>query len=43
VRVNPNPEKLGAFLKEQLATARASEAGVPVPEILKVGSEPIRI
>jgi hygromycin-B 4-O-kinase len=41
VRVNPAPEKLGAFLKEQWATARAGEAGVPVPEILKVGSDPV--
>jgi aminoglycoside phosphotransferase (APT) family kinase protein len=41
VRLNPNPAKLNSFLKEQWASFRARRAGVPVPEILRVGNDPL--
>jgi aminoglycoside phosphotransferase (APT) family kinase protein len=39
VRVSDDPGKLNAYLKEQWASSRAREAGVPTAEILEVGSE----
>jgi aminoglycoside phosphotransferase (APT) family kinase protein len=41
VRLNPDRAQLNLFLKEQWATTRAREAGVPVPEILEVGNAPV--
>lgn len=38
VRLCPDATKLAAFMKEQWAMRRAREAGVPVPEILEVGT-----
>jgi hygromycin-B 4-O-kinase len=40
VRLNPDPEKLNPFLKEQWAVEHARKMNVPVPEILHVGNEP---
>jgi hypothetical protein len=37
VRMKPAPDKRGEFIKEQWATRRAQEAGVPTPEVLEVG------
>ena len=41
LRLSGNPGKLKEFLKEQWAMARAREAGIPVPEVLEVGINPI--
>jgi hygromycin-B 4-O-kinase len=41
IRINPQPAKLKEYLKEQWAMSRASEAGVPVPEVLEVGVDVI--
>jgi len=41
VRMSATPSKVKEYLKEQWAMARASEQGVPVPEVLEVGTEPI--
>jgi len=41
VRLSANPAKVKDYLKEQWAMARAREQGVPVPEVLEVGTEPI--
>jgi hygromycin-B 4-O-kinase len=41
VRLNPSRAMLKVFLKEQWAIARAREAGVPTPEVLDVGSDPL--
>ena len=38
VRISPEPTRINSFIKEQWAQERAREAGVPVPEILEVGS-----
>jgi hygromycin-B 4-O-kinase len=43
VRLGGDPSKLPNFLKEQWAMARAAEQGVPVPEVLEVGTEQIGI
>jgi hypothetical protein len=40
VRLGPDRAKLDSFLKEQRAATRARRAGVPVPEILRVGNDP---
>jgi aminoglycoside phosphotransferase (APT) family kinase protein len=40
VRFNPDPAKLNSFLKEQWASVRTRRAGVPVPEMLRVGNDP---
>lgn len=37
IRLSGAADKLANFIKEQWATARAAEVGVPVPEILEVG------
>ena len=39
IRISPDPQRLNLFMKEQWAAARAKEAGIPVAEILEVGSE----
>ncbi|WP_375461089.1 phosphotransferase family protein [uncultured Enterovirga sp.] len=41
VRMSATPSKVKEYLKEQWAMARAREQGVPVPEVLEVGTEPI--
>lgn len=38
VRISPEPTRINSFIKEQWAQNKAREAGVPVPEILEVGS-----
>jgi hygromycin-B 4-O-kinase len=43
VRLGAGPGKLADFLKEQWAMSRAAEQGVPVPEVLEVGTEPIGV
>src|SRR5262245_43468640 len=39
VRLSEDPARLGTYLKEQWAHARARAAGVPTAEILEVGNE----
>jgi hygromycin-B 4-O-kinase len=39
VRLSDNPARINHFIKEQWAEEKASEAGVPVAEILEVGNE----
>ena len=39
VRISPEPTRLNSFIKEQWAQSRARELGVPIPEILEVGSD----
>lgn len=39
VRISPDPERLGAFLKERWATEKVRQAGVPSPEVLAVGND----
>jgi aminoglycoside phosphotransferase (APT) family kinase protein len=41
VRINPDPTKLNAFIKEQWAVNKVRAAGVPTSEILEVGNEVI--
>jgi aminoglycoside phosphotransferase (APT) family kinase protein len=41
VRINPDPTKLNAYIKEQWAVSKAREVGVPTSEILEVGNEVI--
>src|SRR5215211_2686185 len=41
VRISPDPARINSFIKEQWAQNKAREAGVPVPEILEVGSHVI--
>jgi aminoglycoside phosphotransferase (APT) family kinase protein len=41
VRLNPDRAKLNSFLKEQWASSGARHAGVPIPEILRVGNDPL--
>jgi aminoglycoside phosphotransferase (APT) family kinase protein len=41
VRINPDPTKLNAYIKEQWAVSKAREVGVPTAEILEVGNEVI--
>lgn len=41
VRISDDPGKLNAYLKEQWASERAREAGVPTAQILEVGSEAV--
>jgi aminoglycoside phosphotransferase (APT) family kinase protein len=41
VRISPEPTRINSFIKEQWAQNKAREAGVPVPEILEVGSHVI--
>lgn len=43
VRFGAAAEKIEDFLKEQWAMARAREKGVPTPEILQVGTEPVSV
>ena len=39
IRISPDPQRINLFLKEQWATATARKEGVPIAEILEVGSE----
>ena len=39
VRLSPDATKINHFIKEQWAQEKASEAGVPIAEILEVGNE----
>ncbi len=39
VRISEDRAKINSFIKEQWATAKAREVGVPTPEILEVGNE----
>jgi len=39
VRLCPDPARLPAFLKEQWAMTQARKAGIPVPDVLEVGSD----
>jgi aminoglycoside phosphotransferase (APT) family kinase protein len=39
IRVSPEPQRVNLFIKEQWATAKAKEVGIPVAEILEVGAE----
>jgi aminoglycoside phosphotransferase (APT) family kinase protein len=39
VRLSLTPTRLNAYIKEQWATAKAREAGVPTPDILEVGNQ----
>lgn len=41
IRISPDAGRINGFIKEQWATTKAKEAGIPVPEILEVGSEMI--
>ena len=41
IRISPDPHRINSFLKEQWATRAAKAEGVPVAEILEVGSEMI--
>jgi len=41
VRISPDPVRINSFIKEQWAQNKAREAGVPIPEILEVGSHVI--
>jgi aminoglycoside phosphotransferase (APT) family kinase protein len=39
IRISPDPEKINSFKKEQWATQKVREAGVPTQEVLAVGIE----
>jgi len=39
VRISPDQARINSFFKEQWAQNKAREVGVPVPEILEVGSD----
>jgi aminoglycoside phosphotransferase (APT) family kinase protein len=41
LRISPDPLRINLFIKEQWASAAAKKAGVPIAEILEVGSEMI--
>lgn len=41
IRLSPEPGKVKDYLKEQWAMGRAAEVGVPVPEVLEVGADPV--
>lgn len=41
IRISPDPHRINSFIKEQWATSAAKKEGVPVAEILEVGSEMI--
>ncbi|HYF09091.1 MAG TPA: phosphotransferase [Acetobacteraceae bacterium] len=41
VRISADPMRIKEFLKEQWAMARAREQGVPVPEVLEIGTAPV--
>jgi aminoglycoside phosphotransferase (APT) family kinase protein len=42
IRISPDPARISSFMKEQWAETAAREAGVPMPEILEVGSDLIQ-
>lgn len=39
VRISPDPTRINSFIKEQWTQTEAGKLGVPVPEILEVGSD----
>lgn len=39
IRIAPSRTRINEFLKEQWATQKARDAGVPTPEVLEVGNE----
>jgi aminoglycoside phosphotransferase (APT) family kinase protein len=41
IRLKPKPSRLNPFLRERWATEKAHAAGLPVPKILDVGSDPL--
>jgi hygromycin-B 4-O-kinase len=41
VRISPDQTRINSFIKEQWAQNKARESGVPIPEILEVGSHVI--
>lgn len=41
IRISPDPQRLNLFIKEQWANSKAKQEGIPVAEILEVGSEMI--
>jgi len=41
VRISPDQSRINSFIKEQWAQNKAREIGVPIPEILEVGSHVI--
>lgn len=41
IRISPDPQRINSFIKEQWASTAAKKAGVPIAEILEVGSERI--
>jgi len=41
LRMSTDPAKAKDYLKEQWAIARAAAEGVPVPEVLEVGTAPV--
>src|SRR6185503_1591149 len=43
IRIATSRTKINHFIKEQWATHKALEAGIPVPEILEVGNEIISL
>ena len=43
VRISPDPSRINSFIKEQWAQNKAREIGVPIPEILEVGSHVINL
>ena len=43
IRLGSHATKLGSFLKEQWAIAKARELGVPTPEVLHVGNKAVKL
>ena len=43
VRFSPAAEKIEDFLKEQWVLSKVHETGVPTPEVLQVGTEPVSV
>ncbi len=43
VRLGSDATKIGSFMKEQWAIAKARERGVPAPEVLHVGNEAVKL
>jgi aminoglycoside phosphotransferase (APT) family kinase protein len=42
IRISPDPARMNSFIKEQWTENAAREVGVPSPQILEVGLEPIK-
>ena len=43
IRFSPAADKIEDFLKEQWVLAKVREVGVPTPEVLQVGTEPVSV